>query len=243
MYYLKEFNSHSDYERYMSGEPLLPNVSLCNNQNEVHYNPVDPYNGHEYVDLGLPSGLKWATMNVGANTETDYGLYFAWGETTGYADASSGKTFTWNDYEWGTENNLTKYNETDDKRNLDIEDDAAHVNMGGSWRMPSPDDLIELYDSNNTTHQWVTDYNDSGINGMLFTSLSNGNTLFVPACGGFSIDTEGDLSGSVFVMWTKQVVNISGFRSADAWIGTSVETPFTNQQKRCDGYCVRGVAE
>ena len=64
---------------------ILPNVSHCIQENHVHYNPlVDPYNGHAYVDLGLPSGTKWAKMNVGASSETDAGLYFAWGETQGY---------------------------------------------------------------------------------------------------------------------------------------------------------------
>ena len=58
----------------------------------LQYNPyVDPYNGYEYVDLGLPSGLKWAKCNVGANSETDYGLFFSWGGTTGYADATTKK--------------------------------------------------------------------------------------------------------------------------------------------------------
>ena len=81
MKYLKKFNTHAEYELATLD---LPNVSYCVDNNDIHYNPYDPYNGHAYVDLGLPSGTLWATMNVGANSETDTGLYFAWGETTGY---------------------------------------------------------------------------------------------------------------------------------------------------------------
>ena len=74
MKYLKKFENHAAYAAAESGL-ILPNVSLCVSENEVHYNPyVDPYVGHEYVEIG---GLKWATMNVGASQPSDYGLYFA----------------------------------------------------------------------------------------------------------------------------------------------------------------------
>ena len=109
---------------------------------------VDPYNGHTYVDLGLPSGTQWATMNVGAEKETDVGLYFAWGETQGYTASQVGtdKEFSWDDYKYGTSSsNLTKYNATDGKTVLDIEDDAAAANMGGDWHMPNRAQCIELF--------------------------------------------------------------------------------------------------
>lgn len=108
------------------------------------------FNGHVYVDLGLPSGTLWAKMNVGANNETDYGLYFAWGETQGYADANSGKAFSWNDYKYGvydrtnTNHGMTKYNNTDGKTIFELEDDAAAVNMGGQWHMPTISQMEEL---------------------------------------------------------------------------------------------------
>ena len=80
--HLKKFETTSQYEQYVGGPDLiLPNVSLCDDTNAVHYNPYDPYNGHEYVEIG---GLKWATMNVGATAVTDNGLYFQWGDTQGY---------------------------------------------------------------------------------------------------------------------------------------------------------------
>ncbi len=132
------------------------------------------------VDLGLPSGTKWANMNVGATTETDYGDYFAWGEVAPKTN------YSWSTYTWGTAYNaLTKYNNdsfygtVDNKTSLDPEDDAAHVNMGGTWRMPTAAEFQELID--NTTHEWVTNYKGSGVNGFTFTG--NGNTIFLPAAG------------------------------------------------------------
>ena len=91
------------------------------------------HNGFEYVDLCLPSGTKWATCNVGANSETDYGLYFAWGETVGYSGITDTKKFGWGDYKFSKcgSNKFIKYNGTDRKKVLDLKDDAAHIHMGG----------------------------------------------------------------------------------------------------------------
>ena len=106
MKYLKKFDNNASYEEARQNL-ILPNVSLCEQENEVHYNPyVKPYiDGHEYVDLGLPSGTKWATMNVGATKPEEYGLYFAWGDTQGYTASQVGsgegqKAFAWTDYKW-----------------------------------------------------------------------------------------------------------------------------------------------
>ena len=95
---------------------------------------------YEYVDLGLPSGTLWAKMNVGANSETDPGLYFAWGETEGYTAEQVGvdKQFTWADYKFnpsGDGETFTKYTSSDET--LELIDDAAAVNMGGKWHMPN----------------------------------------------------------------------------------------------------------
>ena len=79
--YLKEFSTHAEYDAYINGSgAILPNVSICTTEGDVHYNPYDPYNGHEYVDLGLPSGTKWATMNIGASSVTDYGTFYQYGK-------------------------------------------------------------------------------------------------------------------------------------------------------------------
>ena len=108
----------------------------------------DAFNGHEYVDLGLPSGTLWAKMNVGAESETDAGLYFAWGETTGYTAAQVGtdKNFSRSDYALTEDSGSTmsKYNASDNKTHLELTDDAAAVNMGGDWHMPNRVQYIEL---------------------------------------------------------------------------------------------------
>ena len=139
---------------------------------------------HEYVDLALPSGTMWATMNIGASSPEEYGDYFAWGETTpkGYYD--------WGTYKWcnnGDAGMLTKYctssssgynGFTDGKTELDPEDDAATAAWGAEWRTPSLDQIQELID--NCTIEWTT---KNGVNGRLFTSNINGASLFFPAAG------------------------------------------------------------
>ncbi len=147
---------------------------------------VDP---STYVDLGLPSGTIWATCNIGAKTPEDYGDFFAWGETTGY---DSGKTnFYWRTYKLckGSENTLTKYctdssygykGFTDNKTELDLEDDAAYVNWGSAWRMPTIAQFEELINSSYTTTEWTT---QNGVYGRLITSNTNSNSIFLPATG------------------------------------------------------------
>lgn len=143
------------------------------------------YNGHEYVDLGLPWGTLWATCNVGANTPEEFGDYFAWGETEPKA------TYDWNTYKYceGDYNLLTKYvNKEMYCFNVDClvydtalyllqEDDAATVNWGSGWCIPADSLWHELY--RNTTHSWTT---QNGVSGMLFVG-SNGNSIFLPAAG------------------------------------------------------------
>ena len=134
---------------------------------------------HEYVDLGLPSGTLWATCNVGANNPEDYGEYYAWGET------EPKQTYEWKSYLWcnGSQRKLTKYCNTDyygtvdNKTELDPEDDAAHVNWGPEWCMPTTEQQEELCLM--CTWRW-TQLND--VNGYLVTG-PNENTLFLPAAG------------------------------------------------------------
>ncbi len=167
-------------------------------------NPDTPgmENGHEYIDLGLPSGLKWATCNVGANSPEEYGDYFAWGET------EPKEYYDWSTYKYGTEyNRLTKYcNDsyygkdgfTDNKTVLDPEDDAATANWGGAWRMPTKAEQDEL--CNNCTWDWTT---QNGVNGHEVTG-PNGNSIFLPAAG---CTMDGDLShvGSRGYFWSSSL--------------------------------------
>ena len=149
--------------------------------------PGNPkYNGHEYVEIG---GLKWATMNVGATSETDAGLYFQWGDTQGYTADQVGngegqKYFDWTDYKWTEDggSTMTKYNETDGKTVLEAADDAAVANWGGSWRMPTIAELQALGDAVNT--EWTNDYQGSGIAGLVCTDKTDSSKiLFFPAVG------------------------------------------------------------
>ncbi len=139
------------------------------------------HNGHEYVDLGLPSELKWATCNVGAESPEGYGDYFAWGEV------EPKTTYNWSTYKYGTASDqLTKYCNnssygkdgfTDNKTELDPEDDAAIVNWGGKWRMPTKEEQDELL--NNCAWTWIS---QNGVNGYKVTG-PNGNSIFLPAVG------------------------------------------------------------
>ena len=145
--------------------------------------PENTANGHEYVDLGL--SVKWATCNVGANTSEEYGDYFAWGETQA-KEVYAGGNYKWYKFDNNGNYTKTKYNNNsdegivDNKTVLDLEDDAAHVNWGGAWRMPTMEEQQELVD--NCTFTWTI---QNGVNGCIVTSKKNGNSIFLPAASMF----------------------------------------------------------
>lgn len=153
------------------------NIADINTVINIILNPSE--NLCDWVDLGLPSGTLWATKNVGASSPEDYGTYFAWGETT------SKEIYNWETYKWcnGSDTTMIKYctisrdGIVDNKTILDLEDDAAYVNMNGLWRMPSNSQMWEL--THYCTCQWTSRNN---INGLLVIS-PNGNSLFLPAAG------------------------------------------------------------
>ena len=124
--------------------------------------------GDEAVDLGLPSGLKWRSMNVGASKPEDYGNYYAWGET------ETKESYLWNNYKYRSADSYS-----DRSPVLTSGDDAATVNVGSGWRTPKISEWKEL--KNNCTWTWTT---RNGVNGMLVTG-SNGNSIFLPAAGCF----------------------------------------------------------
>ncbi|MCQ2218704.1 MAG: hypothetical protein MJZ33_09545 [Paludibacteraceae bacterium] len=146
--------------------------------------------GYTYVDLGLPSGLKWGTYNVGATKPEEYGDYFAWGETTPQPDSDT--SYSWATYKWcnGTFSFMTKYcsqsrygtyGTVDNLTTLLPEDDAATVNWGDAWRMPTSAEQDELREG--CDWEWTDDYNGTGVAGRIGTSKTNGNTIFLPAAG------------------------------------------------------------
>ena len=166
-------------------------------------------NGFEYVDLGLPSGTMWATCNVGADKPEDYGLLFQFGRVDGYRCGDKNNKFRTN-----KQNKQDTYSEEMPVTSsgkvytygeiLDLADDAAHVNMGGKWRMPTYDELKELVD--NTTHDVVT---VNGIKGMMFTSTKPGyedKQLFIPFMQSFWYNgTWYSLVESYTFMWSSQL--------------------------------------
>lgn len=243
--YLKWFDTHSEYQTYINGQDkILPNVSYCEDNNEVHYNPIDPYNGHDYVDLGLPSGTLWATKNVGANSITDYGLYFSWGGTIGHYDCTT-KSFDWPDYELGYHNstvsdaNMAKYNQTDGLTILEAVDDAASVNMGGEWHMPTVDQINELRNTTYVTNEWITNYQGSGVNGRLFTSVSDSSkTLFLPASGYCSAGSQTHL-GITGNIWTK-LRNSTNSTNGRTFSFHSSNISMSSEARRM-GQTIRGV--
>ena len=129
-------------------------------------------NWNRYVDLGLPSGLLWATCNVGAKEPWESGLYFSWGNVDGH---KKGSEYNFSDTEYATTPGAALAGD------IPVGDDydAARANLGGSWRTPTTAEFYELY--NNCTKEWTT---QNGVYGMMLVSMINGNSVFFP-CSGF----------------------------------------------------------
>jgi hypothetical protein len=146
--------------------------------------PVPPTPSHDYVEIG---GVKWATMNIGASTIYDTGLYFQWGDTQGYTasqvgEGSGQKYFGEDDNKWYNGSSYTKYNATDGKTTLDLEDDAVQAAWGGNWRMPTIDEINSFVESVNSV--WTNNYNNSGTAGWVCEDKEdNTKVLFFPASG------------------------------------------------------------
>lgn len=163
--------------------------------------------GHEWVDLGLPSGTLWATMNVGADSPEEYGDYFAWGETT------TKSTYNWSTYKLckGYENTMTKYCKSsscgtvDNKTTLELSDDAAYVNWGSSWRMPTKAEQNEL-----RTECSLTKTTQNGVEGYKVTSRTNGNSIFLPAAG-YRNNSDLNDAGSNCNYWTSSLYEYNSY--------------------------------
>ena len=192
-------------------------------------------NGHKFVDLGLPSGLLWATCNVGAFTSADQGNFYAWGETT-TKDIYLGASY----YKYGS---YTKYNSTDNKTILDKEDDAAYVNWGSPCRMPTGAEFEELLNSDNCTWTWahITTSSESNIYGYKVTSKKNGSSIFLPASG-YRNGSNLNYHGSDGYYWSSTLDN--------SLVGCAYSLYFDSgyygsgyYNYRCYGRTVRPVAE
>ena len=195
-------------------------------------------NGHEWVDLGLPSGIKWATCNVGAAAAVGHGDYFAWGET------SPKDNYDWSTYKYcnGSEKTLTKYNTTtmygtvvDNKTTLELSDDAARANWGGNWRMPTAVNLRELLD--NCTWTRTT---QNGVIGYNVTSKINGESIFLPAAG-YKIGTSVERYGMVGYYWSNRLFNEGSAFTPNAHSLSVAGNMHMSTSYRYYGYTVRAV--
>ena len=207
--------------------------------------------GHEWVDLGLPSGTLWATCNVGANSPEEYGDYFAWGETEP-KDEYNWATYKWMNAGQSDWKQINKYTFADNQsgvcwydsnRNfigdglteLLPEDDAATVNWGSGWQIPSKEQLDELGNSQYTTMEWTK---ENGVNGRKITSKSNGNSIFLPAAG-YRFGTYLSDAGSLGYYWSRSLYT--------DWSGSAYGRFFNSgywswsSKDRDTGQCIRPV--
>ncbi len=189
------------------------------------------------VDLGLPSGTLWADRNVGAEYPEAFGEYYAWGET------SPSDFYEWSTYKWceGKNNTMTKYctnskfGTPDNKSVLEPEDDAATVNMGSNWRMPTYDEMDELI--NTCTWEWTT---HNGTNGYKVTG-PNGTSIFLPAAGyryGRHLDLYDD--GSLGYYWLSTIHETVSYQGASLIFHSG--SHYLYAFNRYSGRTVRAVA-
>ena len=195
-------------------------------------------NGYEYVDLGL--SVKWATCNVGASKPEEYGDYFAWGET------QPKTTYGWSTYKWcnGSSDTQTKYctnssyGTVDNKTVLDKTDDAAAINWGGSWRMPTDAELTELRE--NCTWTWTT---QNGVKGYKVTSKKSGYTnksIFLPAAGHRYYSSLYD-AGSCGYYWSSSLYSGSPYYAWNVYFYSS--SVYGDYYYRDYGFSVRPVCQ
>lgn len=207
---------------------------------------------HEYVDLGLPSGILWATCNVGASSPEEFGGFYAWGETdtkpayswannkfmamgqVGYNGAESYSKYQYPDNQifsvWYSNGEFIG----DGKKVLELEDDAAHVNWGGDWRMPTEEEFFDLLNSDYCTWTWTT---QNGINGSLVTSKLNGNSIFLPGAG-FRRDESIIFEGSYGGYWSSTLNTSDSHQAFSINFSSIVQWSYSD---RYVGYSVRPV--
>lgn len=201
----------------------------------------------DFVDLGLPSGTKWATCNIGASKPEEYGKYFQWGATQGYEGDEAKAHSTWAttpfnngsdsyDSAYFTANSGTWLTETAELKN---EYDAAYVNTSGKQKMPTLDQIREL--TANTTSTWtsVTASDGSTVYGRLFTSKTDETKyIFVPASGNFRNGSQNDV-GSDGSVWSSSLDTDDPDYAFD--LGFDSGNAGWRNNSRCFGFAVRGV--
>ena len=207
-------------ELTISNPTIVPRTNTTQSSQDLVVDLTDQPSIDEAIDLGLPSGVKWASYNVGATKPEEYGGYYAWGETKTKSDYSEESYLYYANSSYisiGSNISGTQY-------------DVAHVKWGGNWRMPTYTEQTEL--SENCTSAWTT---INGVTGMKFTSKKNGNSIFLPAAGGQRGSSVSD-TGTLGHYWSSTLRNNArgyylGFYSTDLDWDTY----------RYDGFSVRAV--
>lgn len=194
---IRNFENEIDANKFI-GQLSNNSVLVGDKQNKNIILANDEFNKYKMVDLGL--SVKWCDKNVLANSAYEYGGFYAWGEVEekdlynqsfdNYFDTDDGIKFK-------------KYNKNG-ITTLEPQDDAASVNMKNGWRMPTYNEMLELFDKKKITQMWIPDYDNTGIKGMLFISQSNGNSIFIPASG-IKFDDKWNNVGLYAGLWTSSL--------------------------------------
>ena len=231
MEYLRLFQTEDAY-----GKATLnyPSVSLTEDDNVVHFDATSLY-----VDLGLTSGTKWMKCNIGAEKETDYGLFFQWGDTVGYDESTAAAHSTWStcpgnggasSYDTSA---LTTWNTSNLTNNvLNTSADAAYVHTNGKAKMPTQTQFQELIDETNS--EWTT---IDGVTGRKFTNKTDSSKyIFIPAAGYFNNGSRRSKGSSGYV-WSSSLYSVGN--AYYLYFNNSIV--FTGNYDRSGAYSVRGV--
>lgn len=261
MKYLELIKGQFTAEHEARAKQEEPYVAYSEETGGVMYSVIKEGNDLIYniVDLGLPSGTLWADRNVGASSPEDTGLYFQWGDTVGYTAeqvAAGEKVFDWNHYFDTTDGGATinKYSIESGLKVLESTDDAAYIHMGADWRMPTADQIRELW--NNTEFRIIDIYGNSyydaefsknspvgpnEVAGVEFTG-SNGNSIFLPAAG-YCQGSELAKYKTNCAYWSSNTDTYTSPSEGTSYmIGFNLSSiRFTSNLSRYFGYSIRGV--
>lgn len=239
MIHLRKFENEAAYE---AATLNIPSVSVIEEDHGVKYDneeaPSGPdANGHEYVDLGLPSGKLWSTVNIGADVPTGYGNFYTWGSTAHGGNSVcnwahtpfNGGEDNYDEYAWYAEKAYAV-----DSNNVLLESvDIAHIEFGGDWRTPTRADFMEL--ANNTTIRQEYDQ-ETEVNGLLFIGRNN-NSIFIPCNGLRNGDYDEDVNNWM-CLWSSSS-NPELPECAFVWGGDS--SFYEDQQSRYYGCAIRPI--
>ena len=250
--YIHYFETNNDFDKeYNTSAYTEPWVSYTEENGEINYNKGVPSGEtHEYVEI---AGVKWATMNLGAENPWDYGKYYQWGDVEGYTvdqigDTEGKKYFDWQSYKFAIgqsslDNAFTKYNDSDDLKALELVDDAVNVEWGGNWRVATDEEWRALI--NSTTSAWTADYEGSGVAGFILTDNNDSSKkLFFPAAG-YAQYTNVLYSNTECVFWSNHID--TGFGNSNSIIVAMGDIDINSfdiaSSYRYYGYTLRGVLD